>query len=123
MVLAVQLPEPGEPPRWGRDGGRTLIDAEIEAAPQWDEERQRRLFFQCARHLFDNQVREHVQERDDPSNNLAWLASLARWLGWDDTLRDDVIASAAKSAYAVLLGEERVAPDESDGDDDGSTHR
>jgi hypothetical protein len=78
------------------------MDADIVAAKDWPLERQRRLFFGFARHLYDNQVRDDVDERDDPSKNDQWLADLASWLGWSDELRDEVIREAMRAAVEIL---------------------
>src|SRR5690606_5682577 len=63
------------------------MDAEIRAARDAPQERQRALFYGLARHLFDNEVRDGVDERDDPKDNEAWLAALAEWFGWPEYLR------------------------------------
>ena len=102
MVKAVQLGKPGEPPKWGRDGGVTPMDHRIVEAEDAPLDEQRRLFFGLARHLYDNQVRGDVEEPDDPSDNDAWLASLAEWFGWSDELRDEVKKEAMRAALAIL---------------------
>lgn len=82
------------------------MDAQIEAARGRELGEQRKLFVSCARHLFDNQVRDDVDERDDPSDNEAWLSALADWWGWDESTRDGAINDAAEQAMSLLRGEE-----------------
>lgn len=105
MANSVTLPGPGEAPRWGQAGAETPMDAEIRAARDAPQERQRALFYRLARHLFDNQVRDGVDERDDPKDNEAWLAALAEWFGWPEYLREEVINEAAEAAHVVLSHE------------------
>ena len=87
---------------WGQGGATTVVDADLLAAKDGPLEEQRRLFFMCARHLFDNQVRVPEDERDDPSDNDQWLANLATWFGWIDELRDEVIREAMAAALEIL---------------------
>lgn len=102
LVLApIPLPEPGQPPRWGN----TLEDQEIVVARNDSFDEQRKLFFGCARHLFDNQVRDHGQERNDPANDEAWLKALGAWFGWTDSQTEDVITEAAQAAMTNLPDE------------------
>ena len=96
------LPEPGQPPRWGEGGYATPADRDIEAAAAGTVEQQEKVFFRCARHLFDNQVRENVTDRMDPTNNEAWLTALGAWFGWDESRIDAAVTRAVNAAWPVL---------------------
>lgn len=100
---AVVLRPLGECPQWGtQPGATTPIDEEIRSAGSAPIEVQRELFFGLVRHLDDAQLRVSEEEREDPSDNEAWIASLATWFGWADEVRDLERARAAKAAYEVL---------------------
>lgn len=78
------------------------MNSEIVSARYWPEERQRRLFFGLARHLYDLRVRGNVEEEYDHSDVDQWLSDLATWLGWSDELRDEVKKEAMRAAAVVL---------------------
>jgi hypothetical protein len=107
MDKAVHLRSPGEPPVWGVGGGHTSIDDDIVAARTWPLDSQRELFFRCARTLYDNRVRDNVDDENrlDPSDNDQWMADLATWLRWSDELRDEVKKEAMRSAVEILAEE------------------
>lgn len=90
------------------------MDHYIVEARNSSVDEQRKLFFRFARHLFDNQVRDSVSERNDPKNDEAWLVCLAEWFGWNDGLREEVIQEAAEAAWVVLPGEN---PDSGEADE------
>lgn len=102
MDKAVTLGAPGEPPPWGQGGGTTAIDADILAAREWRIDQQRHLFFGLARHLYDMQVRDDVEERYDHSDDDAWLSALAAWFGWPEGIADEVKREAMRAAAVVL---------------------
>lgn len=86
---AVVLRPMGECPQWGAEpGAETPMDGPIREGRDAPFEEQRELFFGLVRHLHDAQVRVPEDERDDPSDNDEWIATLAFWFGWDDDVRD-----------------------------------
>lgn len=96
------LGKSGEPPPWGKGGGTSSLDSQIEGAGDLPEDQQRQLFFGCARHLYDLQVRDSVEESYDHSDDNQWLADLATWLGWTDDLRDQINKEAMRAAAVIL---------------------